>query len=175
MRGGARISGGGGGTAVHGGGAAVMPCGAVRCSGGGAVLIPATSLRPYQQQVCALLHAFVAFFGFQHHICTLIAQSFGRLARAENKSAERAPFARGGAVARTAYFCQSMNKVEPHWGVKMKQNVRRRYGPGDPCRHSPGPTGSVEALCFPSSLLRTKANIAQNNSGVGAGPSCRSR
>ena len=94
--------------------------------GGGCSEGPATSLRPYQQQVCALLHAFVAFFGFQNHICTLIAQSFGRLARAENKSAEGAPSVRGGAVARAAYFCQSMNKVEPHWGVKMKQSVRRR-------------------------------------------------
>ena len=85
--------------------------------------------------------------------CTLIAQSFGRLARAENKSAERAPFARGGAVARTAYFCQSMNKVEPHWGVKMnKMCAAAVLATRVAARQAP--QGSVEVLCFPSSLLR---------------------
>ena len=61
----------------------------------------------------------------------LIAQSFGRLARVENKSA----------VARTAYFGQSMNKGRASLGCK---NETKSYGP----------TGSDEVLCFPSSLLR---------------------
>ena len=70
--------------------------------------------------VAVMLQAFVALCVFQkqcsvpHIQCSQpLAEIFGRLARAENRSAARALFASGGAVARTAYFGQSMNKVEP--------------------------------------------------------------